>query len=107
MLGCISVQKNPVCLALGFGESLGGPPLTEAHFWTAKGPLPMRFIKCVVKPAILLRRRLEGMVATSSVIFLLTLSEAQLMVFCPCLANDESGCFMTIQWQESLYQLSS
>ena len=33
----------------------------------------MRFIKCVVKPAILLRRRLEGMVATSSVIFLLTL----------------------------------
>ena len=36
----------------------------------------MRFIKCVVKPAILLRRRLEGMVATSSVIFLLTLPAA-------------------------------
>ena len=36
-------------------------------------PFWMRFIKWVVKPAILLRRRLEGMVATSSVIFLLTL----------------------------------
>lgn len=36
------------------------------------GPRWMRFIRCVVKPAILLRRRLDGMMATSSQIFLLT-----------------------------------
>ena len=30
-------------------------------------------MRCVVKPAILLRKRFEGIVATSSVIFLFTL----------------------------------
>lgn len=49
---------------------------SRSSSWSLKeiprtGPFWIRFMRCVVKPAILLRRRFEGMMATSSMTFLL------------------------------------